>query len=159
MSWLSVARVSLAGRDAAAAVTDGRIVPGLKWPNDLVVDDLKLAGVLAEVDGSAVVVGIGMNVGWAPPDLPATMLGDDITRDAVLDALLDSLAGWLTTPDTEVAAAYRAACVTLNRSVRVELADEEFTGTASDVTDGGHLLVDIGTCIRDVAAGDVVHLR
>jgi hypothetical protein len=43
--------------------------------------------------------------------------------------------------------------------VRVELSDETFTGTAADVTDDGHLLVDIGMCLRTVSAGDVIHLR
>ncbi|HSB37370.1 MAG TPA: biotin--[acetyl-CoA-carboxylase] ligase, partial [Thermoanaerobaculia bacterium] len=46
----------------------------LKWPNDLVVDDRKLAGILAEKDGDAVVVGMGLNVAWDafPPDIAAT---------------------------------------------------------------------------------------
>src|SRR4029450_12938401 len=38
--------------------------PGLKWPNDLVVRDRKLVGILAERDGDAVVVGAGVNVEW-----------------------------------------------------------------------------------------------
>ena len=161
VSWLSVARVSLAGRDAASAVTNGRVIPGLKWPNDLVVgpEGLKLAGVLSEVEAGAVVVGIGMNVGWAPPDLPATKLGDGVSRDDVLDHLLASLTGWVDAPDPNVARAYREACVTIGRAVRVDLADESFTGTAADVADNGHLFVDVGTCVREVSYGDVVHLR
>jgi BirA family biotin operon repressor/biotin-[acetyl-CoA-carboxylase] ligase len=58
-----------------------------------------------------------------------------------------------------VASEFRRRCATLGRAVRVELADESFTGTASDVSDEGHLLVDVGMCLRTVAAGDVVHLR
>ncbi|MEM1334906.1 MAG: biotin--[acetyl-CoA-carboxylase] ligase, partial [Actinomycetota bacterium] len=43
------------------------VAAGLKWPNDLVVDDRKLAGVLAQRhETGPVVVGIGLNVGWAP---------------------------------------------------------------------------------------------
>ncbi|HEX7166286.1 MAG TPA: biotin--[acetyl-CoA-carboxylase] ligase [Acidimicrobiales bacterium] len=159
VSWLSVARVSLAGLEAAGVPSIG-----LKWPNDIVVGgSLKLAGVLAEVDAGAVVVGIGMNVGWAPPDLPATSLaalaGTPVSRDDVLAGLLSSLSGWVEADDGAVARAYREACVTIGRSVRVELADETFTGTAADVADDGHLLVDVGMCVRDVSAGDVVHLR
>ncbi|MEZ5251620.1 MAG: biotin--[acetyl-CoA-carboxylase] ligase [Ilumatobacteraceae bacterium] len=62
-------RVALAALDAVAEV--GGVRAGLKWPNDLLVDGAKLAGVLAQaavVDGRIdhVVVGIGINVGWAP---------------------------------------------------------------------------------------------
>ena len=163
--FLSVARVSLAGRAAALHLGTGQV--GLKWPNDLVVgaDGLggKLAGVLAEVERDAVVVGIGMNLSWAPPG--AACLGDGIHRDAVLDALLRSLDDWLVADDRMVLRAYREACVTLGRPVRVELGsvdgagDDAFTGVAADITDTGALLVETDVCIREVSAGDIVHLR
>lgn len=158
MSWLCVARVSL----AAVAVTPELPGIGLKWPNDVVVDDLKLAGVLSEVEGGAVVVGIGLNVGWSPPDLPATSLsalGVTLTRDEVLDRLLSSLTDWVAASDVDVAAAYRRACVTIGRNVRVELSDDSFEGVAADVADSGHLLVETSVCLKEVSAGDVVHLR
>jgi len=172
---LATAAVALAARAAVADVAG--FEPGVKWPNDLVVGDRKLAGVLAEADFSggggapAVVVGIGINVNW-PADvteglpidvaLGATaanlVSGREVDRDAVLTSLLDHLAvqigSW-----TAVASAYRRACVTIGRAVRIELPDETFTGTAADVSDDGHLLVDIGMCLRTVTAGDVVHLR
>jgi BirA family biotin operon repressor/biotin-[acetyl-CoA-carboxylase] ligase len=168
---LVVAAVALSAADAVEAKTGVR--PGLKWPNDLVVDDRKLAGVLAERDGPAIVVGIGINVNW--PDeagMPAELAeiataanrlgrlgsGGRVDRDAVLDTMLERLADrygdW-----TRVASEYRRGCSTLGRSVRVELSDETFTGTAADVSDDGHLLVDIGMCLRTVTAGDVIHLR
>ncbi len=49
---------------AAACQRVARFRPGLKWPNDLVVDGAKLAGVLAEADLPVVVVGIGVNLDW-----------------------------------------------------------------------------------------------
>ena len=164
---LVVAAVALAAADAVEAVAGVR--PTLKWPNDLVFDDRKLAGVLAERDGTAVVVGIGINVNW-PPSLPEDLVGVatavnhlagwPVDRDEVLRGLLDGLArrcdsgDWLAT-----ASEYRRNCSTIGRQVRIELPDEVFTGTASDITDEGHLLVDIGMCLRTVTAGDVVHLR
>jgi BirA family biotin operon repressor/biotin-[acetyl-CoA-carboxylase] ligase len=160
MSHLVVACVALAARDAALSVAG--VSCGLKWPNDLMVGDgwtEKLAGILAEVDGvtGGVAVGIGMNVAWAPPG--AGRLGEDVSRDEVLTAMLSSLEGWYGAGWPVVARAYRESCVTLNREVRVELADETFTGRAADVDDDGHLLVDVGVCLRTVSAGDVVHLR
>lgn len=157
-SHLAVAAVALAGRDAALSV--GGVSCGLKWPNDLVVDDgRKLAGVLAETDGAgAVAAGIGLNVAWAPDG--AACLGADVARDDVLDALLASLGGWLDAGWPAVASAYRSACVTVGRRVRVELVDGEvFEGVAADVDDAGGLLVETSVCLRAVAVGDVTHVR
>jgi BirA family transcriptional regulator, biotin operon repressor / biotin---[acetyl-CoA-carboxylase] ligase len=47
----------------------------------------------------------------------------------------------------------------VGRTVRVSLPGEVFTGTATDITPEGHLVVDLGSSSRTVAAGDVVHLR
>jgi BirA family biotin operon repressor/biotin-[acetyl-CoA-carboxylase] ligase len=162
---LVVAAVGLSAADAVEATTGVR--PGLNWPNDLVVDDRKLSGVLAEREGDAVVVGIGINVNWPdqlPAELAATataanhLAGRPVDRDGVLTAMLDCLADrygdW-----PRVGSEYRRNCSTIGRRVRVELSDETFTGTAADVTDEGHLLVDVGMCLRTVTAGDVVHVR
>ncbi len=157
VSAQSLARVALAGRDAASSAG---VACGLKWPNDLVVEGVgKLAGILAETDGAgAVAVGIGMNVAWAPPD--AARLGADVSRDAVLDALLTSLDGWLDRSEVEASTAYRSACLTIGREVRVELVGgPSFEGTATDVDDAGRLLVDTADGLRTVDVGDVVHLR
>lgn len=151
---LVTAAVALAGRDAAREAAG--VEADLKWPNDLLVGDAKLAGVLAESSLPSVVVGIGMNVGWAPPG--AACLGDGVSREVALPALLSALGDRYGDWDG-VAREYRQACATVGREVRVELAGETFTGVAADVTDEGHLLVDVGVCLRTVMAGDVVHLR
>ena len=149
---LVVATVAVAAVRALEAL-DAGVQAGIKWPNDLVVEDRKLAGVLAEATGDgAVVVGIGMNLGWAP-DGAAQATG--LSRDEVLEALLAEVSeDW-----DQVAEDYRRRCVTIGRQVRVEMLDETFTGTAADIDDQGHLLVDVGMCLRTVTAADVVHLR
>ncbi len=134
------------------------VKPTLKWPNDLLLDDAKLAGVLAQstfVDGrQAVVVGIGINVGWAPPE--AARLGDGIDPLQVLAAML---AAFDTLPD-DIAPEYRTRLGTLGRQVRVELADGALEGRALDVEPNGRLLVldECGITHR-VDTGDVIHLR
>src|SRR6476469_4959346 len=71
-SHRAVMAVALALAEAVEAVAG--VTPGLKWPNDLVVGDRKLAGLLAEREGDAVVIGAGCNVEWEafPPELAAT---------------------------------------------------------------------------------------
>jgi len=129
----------------------------LKWPNDVVIGDRKLAGILAEADGGgAVVVGMGCNV---RPDALAPELRE-IAVAAAVDRE-DLLVEWLRAYDARLAGLDRvvadaAACsATLGRRVRVELARETFAGTAEALTEEGYLVVDG----RTVNAGDVVHLR
>lgn len=157
----AVAAVALAAADACAAVAGFR--PAVKWPNDLVVGDRKLAGVLAEAAGEAVVVGVGLNVSAEAPWPAGAVAAEEVAgRPVAVDALLDALLSALAARNGRweaVASDYRRACATLGRVVHVEVADGCFTGTAADVSDDGHLLVDLGACLRTVAAGDVVHLR
>jgi len=145
----------LAALDAVDALTPVRA--GLKWPNDVVVDDRKLAGILAEADGAgAVVVGMGCNV--RPEVLPAE-LGE--TATAVRVDRVQLLIEWLRAYDVRLGALDRvvadatARSATLGRRVRVELARETFEGTATELTAEGFVVVDG----RVVSAGDVVHLR
>jgi len=167
---LTTVAVALAAADACEEVAGFR--PALKWPNDLVVDDRKLGGILAEVpEPGAVVVGLGLNVTWSePPDgleaIGAAMnqvAGTDVDRERVLAAILVNLERryqQLREAPDELVTAYRRGCSTIGRAVRVELASGAFTGTAVEVNDDGHLVVDDRDGGRRVvAAGDVVHVR
>ncbi len=165
----------------------GELDAVLKWPNDLLIDDRKCAGILAESAGDAVVLGIGLNVSLREAELPwvsatsgaqqgsfaATSLllaGAACTdRDPLLRALLRTLADryrhWRATagdPDRSgLRDGYRLHCATLGRTVRVALpGGTDLTGTASDVDSAGRLVV-TGTdgTSTPVAAGDVVHVR
>jgi BirA family transcriptional regulator, biotin operon repressor / biotin---[acetyl-CoA-carboxylase] ligase len=168
---LATAAVAMAGADAVALVAEVR--PTLKWPNDLLIGDRKVAGVLTEVDGldngpPAVVVGIGINCNW-PDELPPEIAdiaiaanhaaGRPVHTEDVLDVLLENLALRLDGGWDEVAREYRARCETVGREVRVELADREFTGLAAEVQDDGALVVITDDGPRRVVAGDVVHVR
>jgi BirA family biotin operon repressor/biotin-[acetyl-CoA-carboxylase] ligase len=161
-----------AGLALADAVRDvGGFDAELKWPNDLVVGDRKLAGMLAETDVRdgrvhRVVVGLGCNVTWGgyPPELEETatacdrVAGRPVDREALLEALLRRLGEHLDELP-EVPGRYRARLATLGRQVRVELADGARAGTAVDVDDTGRLIVETDDGRVVVSAGDVVHLR
>ena len=146
-------RIALAAVDACASVAGVDVT--LKWPNDLMVGERKLAGVLAERHPEGpVVVGLGLNVGWAPDG--AARLGEDVVPRDVLDALLvafDAL-------PAEIGPRYRQALSTLGRSVRVERVDDVVEGVAADIeADGRLVVVDACAVTHRLAAGDVVHLR
>ena len=145
-------RVGLAIVDAADRVSG--ITATLKWPNDVLVDDAKAAGILAQrAPGGPVVVGAGVNLRWAPDG--AAGLGDvepGVFLAAVLESY-DALPG-------DITDRYRSALSTLGRRVRVERPDDTIVGTAVDVDATGRLTV-IDECAisHHLDVGDVVHLR
>ena len=147
----------------AAAATAERlagVTPTLKWPNDLLLDGLKLAGILAQAGGAAgrvdhVVVGMGLNLGWAPEGA-ARLAG--VARDAFLDAWLAALADGIAAG--AIGPEYRRRLGTLGQRVRVELPTGDIEGVAVDVAEDGALVVTLDQGERRVVSvGDVHHLR
>jgi BirA family biotin operon repressor/biotin-[acetyl-CoA-carboxylase] ligase len=144
------------------------ITVGLKWPNDLVVADRKLAGLLAEADADAVVVGAGCNVNWStfPAELADTATSCNLEAeravdvDELLEAFLDAYDRALALGDA-VTTEYRARLVTLGRAVRVhQVRGDDLVGTAVGLDDDGALVVrDAKGDDHTVVAADVVHLR
>lgn len=151
--------------DAVARVAG--FAPALKWPNDLVVGDRKLVGILAERDGDAVVVGAGVNVEWRafPTELAETATacnleaGHSVDRRELLDAFLAELDRRYADLGG-VVGEYRARLATMGRRVRVERPDGDLVGRAVGIGAAGQLQVeDDGGEVVEVHVGDVVHLR
>ncbi len=170
--WLPL----LTGMAVTDAVTEVTGIPaGLKWPNDVLVAHHKVAGILLErverASGAAAVVGVGLNVSSTRDELPvetATSLeragGGPVDRSALLLAVLARFTHWY---DAWVGAegqglrpSYVSMCATVGRDVRVELPTAQpLSGRAVDVDDEGRLLVDDGSRVHALGAGDVVHVR
>ncbi|WP_375480916.1 biotin--[acetyl-CoA-carboxylase] ligase [uncultured Jatrophihabitans sp.] len=148
----------------------------LKWPNDVLVDGRKVAGILAQSSGEMAVLGIGLNVSLTEAELPvptATSLQlagatGTLDRSAVLGGVLARLDAWLVrwsaadgdASTSGLADAYRAVCSTLGADVRVSLGDGRvLEGRARDVDDLGRVVVDAPDGVHAVSAGDVEHLR
>jgi BirA family transcriptional regulator, biotin operon repressor / biotin---[acetyl-CoA-carboxylase] ligase len=145
-------RVGLAAVDACRETVGVSAV--LKWPNDVLVGDRKLAGILAERRAATVVVGLGLNARWAPPG--AARLGPDVDP---LDVLAAVLVAFDRLP-ADVTARYRQTLATLGRRVRIELVDGVIDGTATDVDPDGRLVVlDNCAVTHRIDVGDVVHVR
>jgi BirA family transcriptional regulator, biotin operon repressor / biotin---[acetyl-CoA-carboxylase] ligase len=177
-SWLSL----LAGLAVSDGVRRAADLPAvLKWPNDVLVADRKVCGILSErVDtsqGPACVVGIGINVGLDDEQLPvptATSLAiaarqvgsPPPSRTAVIATVLaafellygrwEAQAG----DDASLAASYAERCNTLGRRVRVLLNEERSIEGIADRIDGdGRLVVRTDSGSSVYGAGDVVHLQ
>lgn len=150
----------------------------LKWPNDVLVADRKLAGILVErvdrPEGAVAVVGVGLNVTLDRDELPvptATSLeleGAATTdRTVILREVLRSLEALFVQWQADAGDArlglvdsYVRRCSTLGREVRVHLPDgEQVLGTASGIDTDGRLEVRTPEGRRLLGAGDVVHVR
>ncbi|MDQ6839052.1 MAG: biotin--[acetyl-CoA-carboxylase] ligase [Actinomycetota bacterium] len=156
---LVTAAVALAARSACREIAG--FLPDLKWPNDLLVGDAKVAGILAEASLGAVVVGVGLNVSAAPPGAACVegVAGRPVEREALVVALLSDLDGRMRQWD-RVGGDYRTACTTVGRQVLVVTADGEMRGRADAIDDSGRLVVISRAGARvTLAAGDVTHLR
>lgn len=189
LGWLPL----LTGLGAVNAIRATAGVPAtLKWPNDLLVpapdgtvlegwgDQRKVGGILGEVvttpRGTALVIGIGLNVSQTPEELPvpsATSLAAVGAHDVDRELLLVALVGAL----VEVAERWRLGdgdpwaaglvddlvqvCSTIGRPVRVDLpGGGGLVGTATGFArDGSLVVVDPAGTERTVVAGDVQHLR
>jgi len=172
--WLPLL-AGVALHEAVVAVTG--VAASLKWPNDLLCgrSERKLAGILAQTSGDAVVIGIGLNVSTTADELPvetATSLAQcgatSLDRTRLLVAALSRLdaraAQWSDVGgDAEacgLGAAYRSACSTIGREVAVTTtAGARLLGRAVAVDADGHLQLAVDGAVSAVAAGDVEHLR
>jgi BirA family biotin operon repressor/biotin-[acetyl-CoA-carboxylase] ligase len=159
--------------DAVRATTG--VDAKLKWPNDVLVGEGKLAGILAEVAAPdpVIVVGLGLNVTLTAdeaPDRRATslfMLGSTmLDRSALLGAVLAELSvridRWRSArgPDALLVEDYRRLSSTLGTGVRATLpGDREIVGVATDLDESGQLIIDTGAQTVAVSAGDITHLR
>src|SRR6185437_11732831 len=179
LGWVPLlAGVAVASALEYTAGVDAR----LKWPNDVLVDGAKIAGILAERWGSAVVVGTGINVLQQRGELPvptATSLlmarevgpvDDADTRERLLTAVLDEFArwyrAWLDQPrpgDADgcgLREEYLRRSGTVGAAVTVMLpGGQNLTGTAAGIDAAGRLEIRTPAGLVQVSAGDVVHLR
>jgi BirA family biotin operon repressor/biotin-[acetyl-CoA-carboxylase] ligase len=184
LGWLPL----LAGVAAAASVRAVAAVDAtLKWPNDVLVGERKLGGILAERTPAAVVIGIGINVWQARADLPPDAAATSVAlvagvagpaagagglglRERLLAGLLDELGRWYeswrdqASPGDADACGLRQEyvrrCATLGREVTVTMpGTEPVTGTATGVDGAGRLEVRTAGGLVAVTAGDVVHVR
>ena len=174
--WLPLLTgVAVAEALRRAASVDAR----LKWPNDVLVDRRKVAGILVErIDPGdrppSAVVGVGINVSSTAAELPtadssslalvgASTLDRSVILRTVCRILEPLYVAWCNQggdPEAGLADSYRQRCSTLDREVSIELpGHESVTGRAVDVDSSGGLVVATATGHVALSAGDVMHVR
>ncbi|OPY30068.1 MAG: putative biotin ligase [Methanocella sp. PtaU1.Bin125] len=166
ITLLAAVSVTKALREAGAEAV-------IKWPNDVLVSDKKICGILTEMSAetdavSFIVLGIGVNVNNDPPLETATSLkaelGHEVNRVKFVQSLLESLEeDYLTFKERgfePILWSWRRYSDTLGRPVEVTYQDETIQGIAQDVSASGALIVQLkdgGT--RKIVSGDCIHLK
>jgi BirA family biotin operon repressor/biotin-[acetyl-CoA-carboxylase] ligase len=144
---------------AAADILEGDVT--LKWPNDLLVGEDKVGGILVEGSGGVLVVGCGLNLWWPDPPAGSGALSiDDPGRQAVVDTATAWAARFLARitsgPKEWGRSDYLARSATIGRRVTWEPTGE---GEAIDIGDDGSLVVETELGIQRLIAGEIRHLR
>lgn len=149
---------------ASAYAPDAALM--LKWPNDLLQDGAKLAGILLESEGQAVAVGFGVNLAHHPdlPDRPATSLGRSGSGAPEPGAFLDDLAGafarwfgrWRTEGLQIIRAEWLRRAHPIGTALSIRPANQTLEGLFEGLDDMGSLRLRLaGGEVRTIHAGDV----
>ncbi len=152
--------------------------PLIKWPNDIIVNDKKVAGILTEsnIEEEKInytVLGIGINVNMEedefPPDLrmPATSLkvctGRVIDRETLIIRLIGAMDEYYClireNKSDFIFHEWKSKCITLNKRVKVSRKDGEITGFVEDISRDGALILDTQAGKRTIYTGDVTLLE
>lgn len=146
----------------------------IKWPNDVLIDERKVCGILTEISLSLnsinyVIIGIGMNVNSEPSkDLKGTAtsikeeLKKEVDREELLKRLLEELEAQYTLLLGEfhsILGEWKRLSATLRKNVRVEMQREVIEGEAVDVNENGLILKLQDGSFRTIIAGDCIHIR
>jgi BirA family biotin operon repressor/biotin-[acetyl-CoA-carboxylase] ligase len=167
MEWSAIPLLAGLSLVNALSNLDEKLETNLKWPNDLLIGERKVAGILAEARPDGVIVGIGLNVEMVKSELPvptATSLKlenfAELNRNIILSEILTNLA--LTIEIWESGSnigfeQYRQVSSTLGKEVEVHLPSGEIISSrATGITDVGELQLANGARVN---VGDVIHLR
>ena len=173
IGWLSL----LTALAITRAVSDLGLAPKIKWPNDVLIGEKKVSGILAEAatDLSCVVIGFGINVNQSTKQLPvdsATSLllenAGSVNRDQLLAAVIENIKQLYVdlssaSGDAQVSGLRKAILeisATVGNQVSVEFPDgRKVLGLAKDIDKTGRLVVVTQNETLSVSAGDVLHLR
>lgn len=151
----------------------------IKWPNDLMVNDRKIGGILTEIKADIdkityAVIGIGININLDIDDLPEevrgiatsikTLTGEQFSRTAAAIEVLREMQKWydilLQKGKKDILSYWQDLSSTIGRRVRVTMGNDVFTGVAEAIDNEGLLILKLpDNSLMKVNAGDIIMLR
>ncbi len=137
--------------------------PQLKWPNDILLNGAKLAGILLEQVDDKLIVGIGVNCASCPDNLPypATHLNGRIGADQLADLILEQLMYWTGLFETDgfmpIYHKWKSYAVGLGQIITIRLPNETLQGIFKDLSESGALLLQLpDNTVKHITAGVVL---
>ncbi len=135
------------------------VIPEIKWPNDVLLDEKKISGVCMQKVDDIVIVGIGLNVNITPALDTATCINDfiacELDLNLVIGDLLDIFEDYLEDDPDRVISLWKDNVRTIGRKVIVT-SNETYEGTVNGLTDEGYLMLELPDGrIVEIMAGDV----
>ena len=178
---MPTSQITLLTFAAAIAVARAiRNVTGLdadiKWPNDILIKDKKVAGILSEMDAEkdkvkSTIIGIGINVNLDKKDIPLELMGkatsikiesnSAIDRMNLICRVLENLEEWYNLFErneaNDIIKEWKSLAITIGRDVKVQSGNSFIEGRAVDIDENGALLIkDRNGVIQKVLSGDVI---
>lgn len=138
----------------AQSLEDMGISPSLKWPNDVIVDEKKICGILTEIVNDRGIIGIGLNVRSAPIE-DSICISDLLDIEVSLDDMMKKIISNFYDID-DVLDIYRCFSSTIGEHVRIKTTGGGSEGVAVDIDGKGRLVLENG---EKFISGDVIHLR
>ncbi|MGQ9759995.1 MAG: biotin--[acetyl-CoA-carboxylase] ligase [Candidatus Methanomethylicaceae archaeon] len=167
----------LIGVAVAKSLEQYGIKASLKWPNDVLIDQRKVCGILLESSTETdrveyVIAGIGLNANITLRDLPDAIrcsaislydiLGTKVDRAELLSKILKNSEDLYISASekgfSEIISLWRSLSSTIGRKVQVDLLDKTLTGYAVDIDEGGSLILETSDGLRKIYSGDVIFL-
>jgi BirA family biotin operon repressor/biotin-[acetyl-CoA-carboxylase] ligase len=152
-----------AGETVAAYAPNAEVT--LKWPNDVLLNGKKTAGILLEQEGPMLAIGVGINLASHPEgtEFPATSVNAVAKAAPDAEAALHRLAGrmaawyevWRTEGFWPVRDAWLARAACLGKEIRARLTKGEVTGVFEDMDGDGALILRGPEGVRRITAADI----
>lgn len=156
---------ALAVADTVETLLPRQIRAMLKWPNDVLVNGAKIAGILLEQVDDATIMGVGLNVLEAPSNTAyktTTVVANagiatvDGARDILLDRLAYHLSSWQTNGFPPIREQWLNRSYPIGAAIRANAGGQPVAGHFAGLDDDGALLLDTNQGRQRIVAGEVL---
>ena len=166
--WNFLALIAALSIKEALQKFDNQLDVTVKWPNDILINEKKIAGLLCQATDDGVIVGVGLNVAMQIDELPVESATSllienfvEIDRNEIVKKILkvfeENYSIWNLHGSEAFISKYEKACSSLNRQIQITLPNQALiNGKATGVTPLGELILDDGSLVN---SADILHLR
>ncbi len=130
----------------------------IKWPNDILIKNKKIAGILIECINEYAILGIGINIDKTPLE-SATSIKDEgvhVSKEALLNQILEHLYFYKSAEN--IVEEYKKLSDTIGRFVRIKTVKEAIEGKAVDIDEHGKLIIEKDNELKTIISGDCIYL-